>query len=377
MKYIFVLLLLLKFSGVTSQNLKFRVEVNYSDARNGYGYFDGLGIKLKPFKITNGYGAFEGESLKRYDIPFAKIYFSKKPSEVTYYNFNINALQNPVIEFLVDSSFITILRTYNRKVITRIAGGKLNKDFNTYLEEENAISNRLDSLQKESDPLLNNQLMYTFINRDNHPNYFIQTHPSSLLSLYYLNRLFPTPNLNIYTIDSLFSALDSSIKYSTYGIKIKRKVDSLKEDNKKRINNKILIGFSDFEKNNEKHFNLNELLSGLVLLEFGASWCSPCKRKELELSDNYDRIIENKIQLISVSIDNDKLKWLADIKSHKTKWLQLHDINGSNSEIMKLLRVFTIPFNLLLYNNKILGSNLTVHQLMNKQFLNSLIENSQ
>ena len=77
-----------------------------------------------------------------------------------------------------------------------------------------------------------------------------------------------------------------------------------------------------------------------VLLDFWASFCAPCRSQNRELNKYYKELKKKGFQIISVSLDRDKKKWLEAVKQDKISWIQLADLEREGmSEVEKAYKV--------------------------------------
>ena len=81
-----------------------------------------------------------------------------------------------------------------------------------------------------------------------------------------------------------------------------------------------------------------------VLLDFWASFCAPCRSQNKELNKYYKELKRRGIQIISVSLDKDKKKWLEAVKQDKISWLQLADLERiGECEVEVAYKVKVLP----------------------------------
>lgn len=84
-----------------------------------------------------------------------------------------------------------------------------------------------------------------------------------------------------------------------------------------------------------------------VLFEFWASWCGPCRADIPHLREVHALYNKKGFEIVSISLDDSKEKWLKAIREEKMKWTQLSDLKAFDSELAKNYRINGIPSCLL------------------------------
>jgi peroxiredoxin len=145
-------------------------------------------------------------------------------------------------------------------------------------------------------------------------------------------------NMDVPVIEPLFNALSPEL----------RKLDNAKAL-EQRIASTRLLGTGKpapaFTQNdvNGKPLQLASLQGKIVLLDFWASWCSPCRAENPNMLKQYKIYKDKGFEILSVSLDSDKKAWMQAIEKDGLPWLHVSDLKGWNNEVGRLYGVRGVP----------------------------------
>lgn len=118
---------------------------------------------------------------------------------------------------------------------------------------------------------------------------------------------------------------------------------------------------------NGKNIPLSELKGKYVLIDFWATWCGPCHREIPNLKQAYNLYNSKGFEIYSVSLDENREKWLKTIEDKELSWVHVGDMLGWRNEAALAYNVEAIPFTILLdKEGKIIAKNLRGQDLEDK-----------
>lgn len=243
-----------------------------------------------------------------------------------------------------------------------LKGSNTHNDYCVLENLKTKVRNKLDSLIK-----LKNNITKDFFDKElekiNQEEVkldfkFIKKYNNSFLSIDRLNfHLYKNSSTKAKEIIWLYKNLTLRLRKSFPGKNLKTNINLL-------VNNqvgKIAYNFQLTDLNNKKIELKNYRGRNIILLDFWASWCKPCREDNPDLIKIYNQYRKLGFEIIGISKDKDSSAWKSAIMQDSTNIWKHTIVNTTskqinNEDVFKLYFVSSIPVKVLIdRNGKIIG----------------------
>lgn len=123
---------------------------------------------------------------------------------------------------------------------------------------------------------------------------------------------------------------------------------------------KVAPDFEELMLDRKTKMKLSDLRGKVVLLDFWASWCGPCRKENPNVVSVYNKYKNKGFTVMSVSLDDNVDNWKRAIEQDGLIWKNhVSDLKKWNSAVGRIYEVNSIPFAVLIdKEGKIVNINL-------------------
>lgn len=331
-KYLILICILIFQNALTQTKNNFKVLGNVKNFNNQYIYFSyegsGKGRKWDSIKIKKNKFNFSGFITE-----------SKNGFLTTLKRNRVSELSDPKLSerIFIDPNSTTIINIVDESNFhtAKIVGSNSQYQFEEY--------QKLKKSNEDDENFIKNYI------RQNYNTYF---------GLYLLKdyiRDFSFADLN-----KFYENLSPFLKNSEYG----NTLLNAKSELEKSMPGHKAINFSDLDLMGKK-FSLTDFEGKFVLLDFWATWCKPCREKNPELVELFNKYNKDGFTIIAIADDiGNEEKWKkAILKDRTEQFVQIID----NSEIGEKYSIPYLPTQILIDKN---GNIINRYDNINEPFEN-------
>jgi len=144
-------------------------------------------------------------------------------------------------------------------------------------------------------------------------------------------------------IQTHYNSLSSTLKNSMRGILLKEKLAVFSDNNLgKKIKDFSLIDI------NKSEIKLSNVRNGkYILLDFWASWCSPCRADTPYLKKLYNTYKNKGFEIVGLSKDQDRKSWIDAIEKDQADWKHIL-LQDNDNKIEESFFISSIPVKILI-----------------------------
>ena len=222
--------------------------------------------------------------------------------------------------------------------------------FRKYKYEDNFLDIRQD-IDKAYTKIFEDQQKYLMR--------FVTGHPYSLASLIALyqysgSRLLLNMEEHFSYFDDLSRTLSEVYPLNKHVMDLKCRVNEFRRNESRRLlaEENLAPGapapdivLPDPEGN---QISLSSLRGNVVLIDFWAAWCPPCRESNRRLKRIYDEFQPLGFEIYAVSLDRTFDQWVLGIEDDGIDWIQVSDLRFWNSPVVSLYNVTAIPHTVLI-----------------------------
>lgn len=358
-------ILLLSFCDGNKKNSSFQLKGTLSDSKAETLYLEKLGTSKQViidsvildengnFEFTNYTPKIGFYRIKTNDKNFAMLVLDSA-DKVTITG-SVKDLGNT---FKVEgSSETTIFIEYNNLSKNRdIKLDSLNKEFQLLMETNKMDSIRMDSLSAIFEAPYNyiiNQSNILMVDK-------ISKNTNMYSSIMAIQALDPDKYSDLYK--SLDAGLSKKFPNDKNVIMFHEVVERMLSTNVGQFAPEISLPSPD-----GKEIALSSLKGKLVLIDFWASWCGPCRKEMPNVIKIYSKFKNKGFEIYGVSLDQDKEKWMEAITKDGINWPQVSDLKYWDNVAARIYNVQGIPYTVLIdKDGKIIAKNLRGQELEKK-----------
>lgn len=266
-----------------------------------------------------------------------------------YLTYNADGKENLMMDFFLENGKININLTRNNDSATGTPCNDAYQEIRTQLNELNVQKSTIyesmtdttltdeqrqakgKDIDKLEDKML--EILKTGINKN----------ITNAVGIYLLKQNFYY--MDVEELAPLMTQIPAAYANDEDIIKIKENVEKMKA---------TAVGqkFTDFEMKTPegKSVKLSDYVGKgkIVLVDFWASWCGPCRREMPNLVEAYAKYKNKKFEIVGVSLDQNSKSWEDAINKLNITWPQMSDLKYWNCEGAKLYAVSSIPHTVLI-----------------------------
>lgn len=333
------------------------------------GFEDGETVYINQVSNSGRMVPVDSTSIKegKFEISLPKVE-SSDYSVITFSDTRGNIL------LLSENEAITVEAEKGKLQERKLSGGKVNAIFSTFYDRVIELANQQRELSEQNQKArvegdYQEQVRLSKVNDSLQKAQkelrleYVKKDPQSLVNIMAIAELMNMQE-KPKTLYGYFKELTPQLKESRLGKLIQ---ENLEES--LATTNEVGDEVEDFSAPSPEGtpLSLKKNLGKVTLLDFWASWCKPCRYENPNVVRVYNKYHDKGLEIISISLDRDKNKWLKAIETDQMAWKHISNLKFWQEPIAKRFGVRSIPATFLLdENGVIIAKNLRGQALEDK-----------
>ena len=263
------------------------------------------------------------------------------------------------VRLMMENAEYTVSNTIQDPAIESTS--KAQQDLNEYTAMQKSVSDKMAAMRgklqeafsgddEELKEKLRNEYYALYDEQNRQDSAYIADNPSSFATVLALRQTFY--NLDAGELEAALGVLDPSLHQLEEYQYMYGKMERMKA---------VAVGqpYADFglETPQGEVLKVSDVHDGNVLLiDFWASWCGPCRRANPEVVEIYKDYNEQGFEILGVSLDRNEESWLKAIEDDQLTWHHISDLKYWQSAGAELYGVPAIPHTVLVDRNGIISA---------------------
>ncbi len=243
----------------------------------------------------------------------------------------------------------------------RLSGVEWGGEYQKYMRLLKTMMDGQNAIMLKQDQMTQDQMVKEFMVYKKVVDQFavdhIKKNPSSSFNLVLSNSLLPTMGFQYWDSTYLPILKEMNAAYSrkyagnplanSFDMQVNQVINGFADyqmmiSGKKKALEIVMLDTEDIER------RLSDLKGKVVLIDFWASWCGPCRKENPKVVQLYKKYKEKGFEIFSVSLDERKADWLVAIEQDGLIWPNhVSDLKGWKSMVTKLYGFSSIPYTVL------------------------------
>ena len=173
-------------------------------------------------------------------------------------------------------------------------------------------------------------------------------------------------NMTLEQLEQVFGQFDAKVQQSKWGKAIRESIEL-----RQRIEPGRLAPEFTLARRDSSLVSLADYRGKVVVLDFWASWCRPCRASFPWVREFYEEYREKGVEIIGVSIDENKASWEKALDEERLPWPQaIDEIEKVRSRVGGLYHVLAVPMFVVVDKE----GKIVVRAHMEKKELSAVVE---